>query len=1148
MKPVSYALRSAALLALAFGTATAAVKPQQFVDHVAPQPKKAIGSVGADYVSPVAQPHFFSWDMRNSPVHREWRPGDPIKEVPRRRIDAEVNRQDPVNPVPENLDPLAELQRLVGAYRSGRAFVTPGINVAGIGDQGVSPPDTTGDVGPTVYIQSVNGTSGSRVSIFSKTTGALVVGPISMEGLPGVASGCTVGAGDPIILFDEIANRWVLTEFEDNNNNLCVFISPDADPSDDPPVGSPGHQPWVNYAFTFTAFPDYPKYGVWPDGYYVGANTNFGGSGNRPVCAFDRVRMLAGQPATMQCKSVPGLAGFGFEMLVPADLDGSALPPAGAGGIFMRHRDDETHNSGSNDPTRDFLELFQLSVDWTTPANTTLSAVHSIPVTEFSSNFEINSGFGQGFGALPQPNGNATTLGTQTLDPLLEVVMYRVGYRNFGTHESLVVNHVTDTLASTTRDVTGVRWYELRRSGSTAANGWTNFMEGTYSPDDTDRYMAGIAQDTSGNLAMAYSVVHDQHSAETTGDVPAGLRYVGRLSGDVPGVMSTTETVLQAGSGTQGNDRWGDYSQMSVDPVDGCTFWFTSQHMNGGSSRGTRVASFRHDECGQPTFTVNAAPTTLAICAASTVALPPVAITIGSVAGYTTPVNLGFGAGLPVGFTGSFTPPTVTPAGSSTLNLTAAPAAAAGANFVTVRGSSAGTDKDVLLTINVTNAVAAAPALIAPANGAANVAFAPVLSWTASPQAQTYTVEVATDAGFTNIVSTATIAGTSHTVTPALASNTTYFWRVRATNTCGTSSNSATFQFTTQLAPGACGGGTIANQVFFENFDGTATGSLPAGWVATNGTTGATGTRWQASTEQPFSGSNSVRSRDVSSASAAPGILLETPSINVPSGQAAATLQFRQVRNREVDGPGARCFDAGVIEVSANGGAYTVVPNVNLQTDPYTFNVAPDFSSPLAGVLAWCGFQASTLTIADLSSFAGQSIKVRFRSATDSSVVAATTSGVLAGWYLDDVKVQTCITAGPNAGPTISAPVALSGFSDTPLAITGFALADPDAGSANVTLTLAVDAGTLSATAGGSVAVTGSGTNTLVLTGSITALQTFVNGGAVQFSLGAGASGPAMLTSTINDQGNTGSGGPLSASAITPITIVSTAIFGNGFE
>ncbi len=204
---------------------------------------------------------------------------------------------------------------------------------------------------------------------------------------------------------------------------------------------------------------------MWPDAYYISTNESL-----PAVYALGRGDMLTGGAATSQRFTAPALAGFSFQALTPSDIDGATVPPLGSPGYFIRHRDDESHNAGSNNATQDFLEIWEFDVDFATPGNSTFTGPTNIAVTEFDSALcGLTS-----FVCFPQP-GTGTTL-----DPLREVVMWRSQYRNFGSHETIVGNFVTDV---DDNDRGGIRWFELRRTGGA----WSLFQEGTYSPDTTNR-------------------------------------------------------------------------------------------------------------------------------------------------------------------------------------------------------------------------------------------------------------------------------------------------------------------------------------------------------------------------------------------------------------------------------------------------------------------------------------------------------------------------------------------------------------------------------------------------------------------------------------------------------------------------------------
>jgi hypothetical protein len=446
------------------------------------------------------------------------------------------------------IDPLLERQEI---FRAGeRTFDPPDLNFEGIPNQGGVPPDTVGEVGSNNYIQMTNS---SVVQIYDKA-GVLQAGPFALESLATAGDPCSLnGGGDPIVLYDELADRWLMSEFipRARGNRLCVYISM----TNDPVAGG-----WYFYGFNTPNFPDYPKYAVWPDAYYVSTNEL-----TPTAYALDRTNMLAGLAASLPVRrTAPDLAGFGFQALIPSDLDGPA-PPAGSPNFFMRHRDDEVHNAGSNDPTQDFLEIWEFSVDFVTPANSTFTQLADIPVAEFDSDLcGLTSFF-----CFPQP-GTATTL-----DPLREVIMWRLQYRNFGTHETLVGNFVTDVTGT---DQGGIRWFELRRTPP-GIGAWALFQEGTYSPDADNRWMGSIAMDQAGGIALGYSV--------SSGTTFPSIRYVGRVSTDPLGTMPLGEVTAVAGAFSQsGTTRWGDYSSMNVDPIDGCTFWYTNEFVGDGLANG----------------------------------------------------------------------------------------------------------------------------------------------------------------------------------------------------------------------------------------------------------------------------------------------------------------------------------------------------------------------------------------------------------------------------------------------------------------------------------------------------------------------------------------------------------------------------------
>ena len=483
----------------------------------------------------------------------------PLDPVLDREVNPRLSLNSPIGvAIEQGPDPLLEIQANSRAPEAIDAFGTPILNFNGQGYSNVNPPDTVGDVGLNHYIQMINHGSGSRVQIYNKSgtaVGNFILSSLSSGG------GCATGAGDPIVLYDRLANRWMISEFSGAVNALCMYISQTADPT-----GS-----WYAYQFNTPNFPDYPKYGVWPDGYYVGTNE----AGGPAVYAFNRAAMLTGAPAAMIRRTAPGLAGFGFQMLTPADLDGPTAPPAGAPAIFMRHRDDEVHNSGSNNPSQDFLEIWEFTANWTTPASSTFTKRQDIAVAEFNSNLCGLSSYE----CVPQP-------GTSTrLDPLREVIMWRLQYRNFGSYQTLVGTLATNVGS----DRAGVRWFEMRRTGT---GNWALQQEGTYAPSDGhSRWMSSASMDQAGNIAVAYNV--------GSSSLHPGLRYAGRYANSPAGTLPLGEHTIVEGTAANASNRYGDYTSMNVDPADDCTFWFTGQY-NPAGQWNTRIATFKFDTCGVP--------------------------------------------------------------------------------------------------------------------------------------------------------------------------------------------------------------------------------------------------------------------------------------------------------------------------------------------------------------------------------------------------------------------------------------------------------------------------------------------------------------------------------------------------------------------
>lgn len=439
------------------------------------------------------------------------------------------------------------------------------LSINGQGYTSVNPADPCLDVGPNHVIQMINGGSGAYFRIYDKNGNPLGAQTYMDNFVNAIGAGFTYnGLGDPIVLYDALADRWLMSEFATSGNRMIVAVSTTPDPT-----GS-----WYAYSFQAPSFPDYPKYAVWNNMYLVTTNE----SGGPATYALDRTRMLQGLSATAQRFTVPSYPTIGFQACTPVTHDGGPAPPANAPAMFMRMADD----AWSASIPADRLELWTLTVNFTTPANSVMAG----PTFLLTQPFDTELCGYLAFACVPQPN-------TPTrLDPLREVLMNRVIYRNFGTHETIVANHVTDV---NNTDRHGVRWYELRRMA--VANPWAIHQQGTYSPDATNRWMAGIAINAAGDIALAYNVA--------SGSVNPSIRYTGRLAGDPLGQMTFTETSIVAGTSHNGSNRYGDYSSLDVDPATG-DFWGTAM-FNTSTQWSTRIfkLSLAPPECFPPQATAS---------------------------------------------------------------------------------------------------------------------------------------------------------------------------------------------------------------------------------------------------------------------------------------------------------------------------------------------------------------------------------------------------------------------------------------------------------------------------------------------------------------------------------------------------------------
>jgi hypothetical protein len=398
---------------------------------------------------------------------------------------------------------------------------------------------------------------------------------------------CTDPSGNPIVVYDQLVDRWLLTQFTTRGPAYynCVAISQTGDPT-----GA-----YYRYAFTSGEyFPDVPKYGVWPN-YYVLTTRDFGPTVEYgiSVYALEKERMMAGNPAARSVQFFLDSAFIPIHLmgdgLLPPDIDGSRLPFEHNVAPVVGTMD----NGGPYSAPFDALNIWELDVEWGRDWQS-LSLVAQLPVTEFDSIFPCGVVPGSAppnyRDCLPQP-------GVADGSRYLDILSYRqrptprLAYRNLGAYESLVTSQSVEALPG----VAGVRWYEIR-----LINGvYSLHQQGTYAPEDgVHRWMGSITQDQVGNMALGFSVVNG------IGVYP-GIRYTGRASTAPLGQMDLGEGTIINGTGVQTttNSRWGDYTSMNIDPVDDCTFWYVNEYYTlagqQSSTAGwqTRIASFKLPGC-----------------------------------------------------------------------------------------------------------------------------------------------------------------------------------------------------------------------------------------------------------------------------------------------------------------------------------------------------------------------------------------------------------------------------------------------------------------------------------------------------------------------------------------------------------------------
>lgn len=491
--------------------------------------------------------------LRDLPPHTQVSTTTIPKAWQRRNYFGENAMNNP-DPLPRDGDPLAKKQpetEFTGPQ------ITPLLNFEGLRDNGVVPPDPTGDIGKDHYMQMINSNGNAWFQIWNKN-GAPVYGPALTSTIwSQVGSG---SIGDPIVQYDPGAQRWLMMEMQGfGANELLIAISNTSDPTGG----------WKAYRFATLGFPDYPKLYVWHDSYLVTTNEIVNSANRCSGFALDKAAMLAGAPSFQVYRfEMPNFNGIVYQPATGVDWEGGTPPPPGSPGYIFRVYDD-AWNGGA-----DQLQIWKVYVNWQNINQSYMEGPQSI----YTVPFETKVCWSGLFNCIEQPGTSGR------ITALENIIMYRVPYRNFGDYESVVLNHVSDVSGQVgPGGDAAVRWYELRKTPG--ATDWSIYQQGTYAPDLTNRFMGTLSMDDAGNIGLGYSV------ASTS--VFPGLRIVGRRAGDPLNDMSVAEYTLIDGGASHTTQRWGDYSNMAVDPEDGRTFWFTGEYQPAQGFFGTRIGSFR---------------------------------------------------------------------------------------------------------------------------------------------------------------------------------------------------------------------------------------------------------------------------------------------------------------------------------------------------------------------------------------------------------------------------------------------------------------------------------------------------------------------------------------------------------------------------
>ncbi|MBK7706377.1 MAG: VCBS repeat-containing protein [Acidobacteria bacterium] len=837
-------------------------------------------------------------------------------------------------------------------------------NAAAGGGTGFTPPDVNGDVGPNHYVSSINvvlkvfNKNGTLAAAAKKTSDLFA-------SLPAADPCRTRNDGDPVVVYDSLADRWVITQFSipglssgSGNNYECVAVSTTSDPTGTYYVWS--------YLYPGGIGNDYPKIGVWTDAYHMtfnqfnNAGTTFLGMG---FLSQDRTKALVGDPTTSVIyKNIAPIdpnAGGGL----PADIDGLVPPPAGLSEVIAEFRSDEF-----GDPL-DAIRYYKWVPDFTTPGNTTLTVLPDVALAPFDARSPTSTS------SVMEVSGGAT------LDGLNDRLMHRFAYRNLGSFASptnsytgnftVNISGVNPTTAGTYQG--GIRWFEMRRNADAfAVNDQGTHSTGAVSGSTgLNNWMGSVAQDNQGNIALGFS----QSSTTQRADI----KIAGR-TGAPSGTLNEGEALMFASPAVQtSSNRWGDYSSMTVDPTDDCTFWYTQEYYaaNSSSNFSTRVGSFKFPGCapaqkGTINGTITSCSTGLPISAASVAATGGynrLTIANGTYSMTVAPGSYTVSASKTGGFSGNSQNTSVTNGGTSTVNvcLNAVPQIAGGSPSIVAEACGLpnnAPDPGELLTVRLPLSNTGA------ADTANLVATLQSTGGVVAGSAQNYGVVTAGGAAvsrdFAFTVNPGAPCGSSITLTWVITDGAANLGTV--TKSYGT-------------------GASVVN--LDQKFDGVTAPALPAGW--TQNQTSGTAINWVTSTTSPNSAPNTAFANDPATVNAT---ALESPVFAV--SVANAGLTFQKAFTTE------NTFDGVVLEIKVGAGAWQDIVTAGgvFVSGGYNGTISTGFSSPIGGRQAWTGTSAtySQTQVTLPASANGQNVQLRWLMASDSSVAST-------GFRLDDVQV-----------------------------------------------------------------------------------------------------------------------------------------------